>query len=336
MEAADARGRAVPVAARRRRPWAGAAPLGRLLRRPGQPRRAPDRARAAELADRRQGRARARGRRRVRVVRGGAQEAQGHHRAAARLPLPPRLSAAGPSVPSEGVPRRSRVHPAARAAAGRARREEAAPARAHGRRAAHHRRPDRAAGARARRGARPAGPGTAGLARARRPARAPVVPLVRADVQADLLLAHVVADELRARDVGARCRLARSRERRGRAGAGRLGAAQGRHAGRGHRPADRGLLHGQERGELRRGRGDRDGDVGRRRARRLAAAHDPARVARAGGDRGGPGDRRAGAAAVVEATRGPRPAPLAGVRGRRAGRRRARGRAACCAAATGA
>ena len=69
MEAADARGRAVPAAPRRRRPRAGAAPLGRLLRRPGQPRRAADRARAPRRADHRRGGARARGRRRLRVVR---------------------------------------------------------------------------------------------------------------------------------------------------------------------------------------------------------------------------------------------------------------------------
>ena len=53
MEAAERRGRGVPRRPRRRGPRAGAAPLGRLLRRPGQPRGAARRARAAVRADHR-------------------------------------------------------------------------------------------------------------------------------------------------------------------------------------------------------------------------------------------------------------------------------------------
>ena len=92
MEAAGRRGRGLPGRPRRRRARPGAAPLGRLLRRPGQPRRAARRARAPGVADHRRGRARARRRRRLRLVGGGRQAAQGHVGADAGLALPPRRS----------------------------------------------------------------------------------------------------------------------------------------------------------------------------------------------------------------------------------------------------
>ena len=84
-----ARGRAVPRAARGRRPRPGATALGRLLRRPGQPRGAAHRARPGGRADRRQGGARARRRRGVRLVGRGPEEAQGLLGADPGLPLPP-------------------------------------------------------------------------------------------------------------------------------------------------------------------------------------------------------------------------------------------------------
>ena len=78
MDAADGEGEQFPAAARRRRPRRGAPPLGRLLRRPGQPRVTVDREGASRRADHGRRRARPRRRRRLRVVRRGHEAVEGH------------------------------------------------------------------------------------------------------------------------------------------------------------------------------------------------------------------------------------------------------------------
>ena len=183
--------------------------------------------------------------------------------------------------------------PPQRAAPQGARRPAPPPPRAAGRGAARRRRARRVVRARARRGARPAQRRAARLARARRRARAALLPVLRAHVQADLLPADVVADELRAGDVRARGRLDRPRQRRRRARPRRLGAAQGRDAGGGDRAPHGRVLRDQERGELRRGGGRRRRDVARRRPAPVGAAHAAARRAGRARARRAPADRDA-------------------------------------------
>ena len=89
MEAAEREGEQFPALHAGAAPRPGATALGRLLRRPGQPRGAAHRARPGGRADRRQGGARARRRRGVRLVGRRAEEAQGLLGADPGLPLPP-------------------------------------------------------------------------------------------------------------------------------------------------------------------------------------------------------------------------------------------------------